>query len=232
MGIDTLELIMNVEDAFDIKIHDDDAQRLATVGELYDYVVERTALALPGTCLTASTFYALQDGMRKCDVTKRFGPSTKLSDVIPPTGRRRFWHRLGNSTQLRLPKLVRPGWLVSTNAVLIIGASASIAYIVMGIEDIEVLSPLIGIICLFVFGYVTTFITEPLATQIDTSFDSFRGLSEQVLALNRAKLKKEHGAMGRGDIWVLLREIIVDCLGVDHDEIERNANFVKDLGCE
>jgi acyl carrier protein len=39
-SLDLVELIMDLEDQFGIKIPDDDAQKLTTVGQAVDYVVE------------------------------------------------------------------------------------------------------------------------------------------------------------------------------------------------
>ena len=38
--------------------------------------------------------------------------------------------------------------------------------------------------------------------------------------------------ISRADVWVILRELIVHQLGVDRDEVTKEANFVTDLGCE
>ena len=59
MGLDTVELVMSVEEAFEIQIDDQDAEHIQTVGELHDYIVARITMARTGTCLTASTSAAL-----------------------------------------------------------------------------------------------------------------------------------------------------------------------------
>lgn len=38
MGLDTVELIVEIEKSFDISIPDEDAERIATVGQLADYI--------------------------------------------------------------------------------------------------------------------------------------------------------------------------------------------------
>ncbi len=40
-SLDLVELIMEIEDKFGIKIPDEDAQRLKTVGDALDYIMER-----------------------------------------------------------------------------------------------------------------------------------------------------------------------------------------------
>jgi len=41
MGLDTVELVMKVEETFDLEIPDRVAAKLATVGQLQSYLVER-----------------------------------------------------------------------------------------------------------------------------------------------------------------------------------------------
>jgi len=43
MGLETVELVMEIEDEFAIKIPDEDAERIQTVGQLEQYVVSKTA---------------------------------------------------------------------------------------------------------------------------------------------------------------------------------------------
>jgi acyl carrier protein len=232
MGLDTVELVLNVEDAFDVKISDDKLPELKTVGDLYEYILAQTQMPLSGNCLTASAFYELRAGFADLGITVRIAPSTKLVEILPRKNRRQLWQRLSQSKQLKLPNLVRPNWITSTSSVVTITASVFLAYVAKGTDSTAIQFSLVGIVCLFVFGYLIALLTEPFATSFDKSFQTFRGLSERVLALNRTKFKNEHGPLGRNDIWVILREIIADTLGVDHDEITRGANFIRDLGCE
>ena len=39
MGLDSVELILSVEDTFQVKIPDRDAEKLLTVGELHEWIV-------------------------------------------------------------------------------------------------------------------------------------------------------------------------------------------------
>lgn len=232
MGIDTVELIMDVEESFGIKIPDDDAQRIVTVGDLFKFVKSHTELARTGTCLTAATFRDIRKGLRLGGIQKRFGPSTPLVEIFPENSRRSFWAMLSRKTQLQLPNLVRPPWVVAANMVTTMCASIAIAFIVSerGLAGFTFFAT--GITCLFIIGFLTSFVTTPFATRFATEFGTFRRLSERVLALNTIKLKNEHGPMGPNDVWIILREIIVSQLGVDADEVTPNSSFVRDLGCE
>ncbi len=42
-SLDTVELVMALEDEFDLDIPDEDAEKLTTVGKALDYILERLA---------------------------------------------------------------------------------------------------------------------------------------------------------------------------------------------
>ena len=233
MGLDAVELVMDVEESFGIDISNEDAQQFRTVGDLFEFLKCRTDLAPTGTCLSASTFYEIRNGLRSAGITQRFAPSTDLVAVLSKKrSRRSVWNSLAQNTQLKLPELVRPSWVIVANVAITTSASILIALIASGQEVSGVLFFGVGIACLFIIGFLTSLVTRPLATNFGADFKTFRGLSERVLALNVAKIKNDHGPMGPNDIWVILKNIIVNQLGVDADEVTPDAKFVEDLGLE
>ena len=232
MGLDTIELVMDVEETFNIKIADEDAQTLETVGDLYDHVIKNVATAPTGKCLTASAFYDVRAALADCGIQDRFGPSTPLTAVLPRSKRRSFWSNLSRSMGLKLPSLVRPSWVVKLNILATFASSGAAAYWLMGSEHTEILFPLLALPSLFLFGYLAAVATQPLATNYAPSFETFRGLSEQLVAINFKEISAKHGPMGRNDVWAVLRRLIATNLGVDENEVIREANFVRDLGCD
>ena len=232
MGLDTVELILNVEEVFDINIQDSDAEHLQTAGDLYSYVVQQTTLSKAGTCLTAAAFYDVRTALKHLGITKRFGPSCALKDVLPRQNTRQFWDRLSIELRSTLPALVRPRWLVRVLSLTTVFLSRSIAYLTMGQQHRELYFFLNLMLAMLTIGYALSIFSAPMATVFDESFDSFRKLSERILALNRTKYVNKYAGMGQNDIWVILREIIADTLNMDHDEIRPESNFVSDLGCD
>lgn len=59
MGLDTVELVIEVEESFGISIGDEDAPGIVTVGDLFEYVLERVG-SRPTLCLTSLAFYRLR----------------------------------------------------------------------------------------------------------------------------------------------------------------------------
>jgi acyl carrier protein len=85
MGLDTVELVMEVEDEFGIELPDADAERLQTVGQLVDYLVGRLGPpASPPPCATARAFYDFRASVvTVCGVSRRgVGPSTRVVDLF------------------------------------------------------------------------------------------------------------------------------------------------------
>src|ERR1700722_12370853 len=62
MGLDTVELVMEIEEAFDLTIPDEEAEKIQTIGQAYRYILARLAGPVDGTavCLSAATFYFLR----------------------------------------------------------------------------------------------------------------------------------------------------------------------------
>ncbi len=232
MGLDTVELMMDVEESFGIKIPDDAAQQIVTVGDLFEFIKTQTELAPAGTSLTAATFYDIRQGFQDLGISEHFAPSTELRKITPERKRRSFWANLSRAANLKFPDLVRPSWLVRLNTVITFAASLLIALIASGQDVKGTIFAMTLIAFLVVFGFITAILTKPCATRFAPNFSTFRGLTERVLALNASTQKKKHGPMGPDDIWVILRDLIVIQIGVNADEVTPNASFVTDLGCD
>ena len=84
---------------------------------------------------------------------------------------------------------------------------------------------------LLLFLWLGALLTRSFATDFAHGLHSFRDLSERVLVLNAESLTIRHGKMGRNDTWLILKSIIIDVLSVDDDEITRDADIYRDLGC-
>ena len=113
MGLDIVELILAIEDAFQIHIHDEEAGDVRTMGDLHNLVVGK----LPGQdskrCLTSAAFYRTRRGIvDTLGIDRRtVRPTTQLEVVLPLNKRRRKWRGIQSAMTLKLPDLQHPGWM-------------------------------------------------------------------------------------------------------------------------
>jgi acyl carrier protein len=72
MGLDTVEMIMAVEDAFGIAIPDEQAQYIETAGDLYQLVLTLLGHRRnEGVCASAHAFYRIRGALMDCGVAQR-----------------------------------------------------------------------------------------------------------------------------------------------------------------
>jgi hypothetical protein len=92
MGLDLVEFTIAIEDAFGIFIPDEDAEGLATPGQLVAYLEGRLQGGT-SACLEQRAFYELRKaGMQVLDRPREaFRPSTLWADVLHPTHLPRQW---------------------------------------------------------------------------------------------------------------------------------------------
>ena len=107
MGLDSVELVMDLEEAFGIAIPDEDAARLETPRMVLDYVAARLPAAPSGGCITQQSFYALRRGLRAAGITgMELRPGTPLRSLAT----RESWPVLWTRVRIRGG---RPEWPAS-----------------------------------------------------------------------------------------------------------------------
>jgi hypothetical protein len=84
MGLDTVELVMEVEEEFDVTIPDEEAEKLRTVGDLYCWIAERIGALGIGVCPSSATSYRLRRALiRQRRIERRMiRLETATSDLI------------------------------------------------------------------------------------------------------------------------------------------------------
>jgi acyl carrier protein len=237
MGLDTVELVMEVEEAFGITIPDAEAEKILTIGDLYRYVLAKLdgpALTTPG-CPSAAVFYRLRRQLmgRFRVERRRIRPASPLDDLVPATDRRQQWQRLGECLGWRLPGLSRPGWvgfvflgLFIPWAVATIVAWGRLAGFALDALMVFFFGLLVGAILLGVAVYQ---VTRPFATVLPAH--DIRGLIPMILGRNVGtfRINNPQGWTSK-DVWDALIAIIAEQLGVAPDQLNESTSFVNDLG--
>jgi hypothetical protein len=96
MGLDTVELVFAVEDAFGIVITDEEASRLSTPGELVAYLEERLPPGQLSICHSQRAFYRLRSAVVRAFRMSRAGvrPDTPWEELLPPRYANRAWRQM------------------------------------------------------------------------------------------------------------------------------------------
>lgn len=102
MGLDGVEFIMEVEDAFQVAIPDDVASSLRTPRNLVDYLGERLAGEGERVCLEQRAFHRLRRAAIRVFGTSRgeVASDTRWDAILPSRQRRRNWQLLGRAASI------------------------------------------------------------------------------------------------------------------------------------
>ena len=107
MGLDSVELVMSVEDKFGIRIQDSEAEKIYTVEDLIDIVFSRIIMNPTDKCLTQIVFYKIRKALR--DLTSnetQISPDLKISELFSISELKEKWSQLKVLVGLELPDLV------------------------------------------------------------------------------------------------------------------------------
>lgn len=237
MGLDTVALVMEIEEAFDLTIPDQEAEKIQTIGQAYHYILARLDGPVDGTagCLSAATFYFLRRKLMGClrIERRRIRPASALEDLIPAANRRVHWHRLQESLGWKLPDLLRPDWVGQAILGLIVSWSALVVLAWGGLTGFAPVAGVPAFLALVIGAYLLGRSvyrrTEPLAIDFPTS--EIRDLIPTLLVRNLAKIR---GPNPRGwhahEVWETLITIVAAQSGVVPEQLTESTSFVRDLG--
>ena len=108
MGLDSVELLMRIEEEFSIDLPDEDVSKVHTVGELYEFVLSK--LKTTPDCLSSKAFYrtrrALVDALGL--PRRSIRPSTDLEPLFPTAHRKQLWSSVADAIGLTDPTAAIP----------------------------------------------------------------------------------------------------------------------------
>src|SRR5215217_463467 len=109
MGLETVELLLELEDEFHLAIPDADASRLATVGQTADYLVARLRERAGGVgagCASARLFYRLRRELVQhySIPTRDVRPASRIGDLVQARAERSRWPEVATASGLPAPK--------------------------------------------------------------------------------------------------------------------------------
>ncbi|HEY9715095.1 MAG TPA: hypothetical protein V6C72_16615 [Chroococcales cyanobacterium] len=106
MGLDSVELIIAIEEEFGLEIPNEEAEKLTTVGQTYEYLCSAIGAKPPLECLRNRMFYKIRRGLIEMYGVPR-KPITldaRLQDVVPKDQLQAGWPYLELFTELKFPR--------------------------------------------------------------------------------------------------------------------------------
>ena len=233
MGLDSVELLVAVEDAFDVSFTDIEAEKIATVGGLYNGVwskIKDREQTESNKCKSAMLFYKFRSLLEtKYNITRKdIVPDSKLVNTIPQENIKVEWKAIEQDLGYILPPLTFSKNV--TTVLFIVGITLIFGGFIFPIDILNSFSKTNYWWLMPIFGIIATVILVKLAKPLKTTMplNNIRELTEKVLMLNYAKIS-EHLGTSRQEMESVIQLIIQDRLGVDLKEIIPNTSFVDDL---
>ena len=234
MGLDSVELVMAVEEAFEIRIEDSEAEQLFTPRDVIEFVSVKTARSFAKECLTQRAFNRLRSGLVRYAGVRRHAvrPKTQMAGLISANDRRRIVRQILDELGVAMdPLFVRPRWLVGLICFgsLAFGISAASLFGPKGdsINNFTVVAPFFAV----VIAWLAVQLTKRMRYGLDASVATVGGLSRWLVARGASFVAVEPGKWTREQIAARIREIVVDQLRCEQTYRE-DARFVQDLGMD
>ena len=231
MGLDAVEIVMAVEEAFDIRIENGEAEKILTPRQLTDLAMSKVVVATTSVCLTHRAFNLFRKSLLQHGDWKRdqIIPATNLNTLIPRSHRKSLVsdiiYELGIS---KPPKFVRPNWM---NVFLWLGSvlAGLIACSFAASKGLGTLA-----IWFFIGGALLTAgfairVTQPFCREFPKEIKTVGDFAQWIMTHKPNLSTATIPAWTRDQVAARVREIIIDVLGCKPDFSE-DANFVKDLG--
>jgi len=231
MGLDSVEILMKVEDTFGIKIPDQEAEQILTVGDFHNSVWHHLSGKHSDKCKSQHLFYKLRKLFAD---TFKFSPQqlkldTSPEEIFPITNRRQEYLSFANTANLKFPDLIltKPWATLLTTfgiATTIGGLITSLVLInLLDFSKWTLLIPLIGLILTFLLSDLL----NPKRTVIQET--TIREFTQHILSLNYSTLVTTQGT-NRKEMESVINNIIADMAGLDLEEVTSEKKISDDLG--
>lgn len=230
MGMDTVELVMTVEDAFDVSLSNREIESVRTVGDLYAVVAARHEVNPRQSCLTMRAFHLLRAAlMAQYDLPRSaVRPDIDLDAIVPRQGRRLAWRQFEERLGLRLPSLTLPTFAVAFSLATTVGSLLSL---LIGLfAGLSIASAVLGLLLIFSKAWAMHWLTSPLANRFHIGLSTVGDLSNAVLAANYAELARRAGGINEVEMWQAMTLLVGGFFKVDPREINLDTRFIEDLG--
>lgn len=233
MGLDTVELVLEVEKKFGINLPDKECEKATTVQDLQNLVWKYIQHRPNAHCRSQQMYYRLRKLIKSYYGIEKQNLNTSLNpnDLFPKLNRRERYYHFSETSGLKMPVLQLSEKLnlilLTIGLILIVGGLivAFILNIFYHYSSWLYTIPVFGAILTSIFSDIL----NPYRTLIPQN--NMRDFTFKVLSLNYPEVEKQI-ACNRTDVNEVVRIIIADKAGVELDEVVPHAKFTDDLGMD
>ncbi|MAT14315.1 MAG: hypothetical protein CMJ46_03500 [Planctomyces sp.] len=241
MGLDLIEMLMDIEDEFEFSIPNDDYTELRTIDGLQEYLIQRKMEwditekeAIART--TFQYYFQVRDFLayRTGQPIARLRPALKLKQLISLDDRKPFWKALGYRFQLALPKLEVPLQIYSLLALsfICIAGYGLFRFIeLIRNFDPEALVGLIqlGLAAMWSYVAICIFAHYQLRYQFPRGVDTIRGIVKLQLGQHDGVWLNRLSRMSDDEIRDKVLDLVVEYSDTPREKLQRDSRFIDDL---
>lgn len=234
MGLDGVELVMEVEDRFKIRLPDAEVTRVRTVADRASLVIFRLPKA-SGKCLTARSFYELRKllvehgGLNRSQVR----PRARLDVLLPARGRNSIWRRLATH-EPRLSRLTVPpctetvfGWIA-----FVLGTGWVLA-VLAGMLRYGFWWAIPAGVCSLAMGMRLYYCAKHrFERDLPPDIQTVGDLARNITPIEFSTGNSARDLMAEKRVLEEVRRMTAQQLGLPLDRILPESNFVRDLGMD
>lgn len=230
MGLDLVELTMEIEDEFGIRISDEDASKCETVGDIHAYLCRHLNKARTDRCVSMQTFFRLRRAFIESLGIERAAiiPSASIESYISNSWQLNEYQHIAGQTGFRMPPLVRPAVLeiINWGAMFAIGAALICPYFYFPWGDASIWA-IVGALSVAISISIVARRTVWHPRRILIT-DTLGELTKRIIVINNLGAGSTDWTRDR--IWQKLRTIVVEQLGVQPSQVVPQAHLIRDLG--
>ena len=223
MGLDSVELVMEAEEEFQIAFASREVEDIRTVGEFVDVIFSRLRRNESEQCPTQHAFYVVRKRVMETLGVKREAvrPDTRLEELVPREGRAQVWRRLikaVSGTEDDWPPLERAKRSKRVRVMAFVVAPAVVSVASLALLRWQSL-PLVWV----GVSIVTDRVTRLPKTEIPEAYSRVKDLVKYARTLDMKVWTRE-------EVFEKVRRITAEQLGVKKELVTMEARFVEDLG--
>lgn len=227
MGLDGVELVMALEEAFGVSISDGNAEQAVTPRMVGDIIFSKLQATNEATCQSQRAFYLLRKAfIRRFNLNRTaVAPDMTFRRLIPVNAEPQFWQELKNDIHARSwPVLVRPRWMVwlltaSVCAVFLGSFWMFYKIVPVGVEFATILGAVLAIATWILFIRLT----NQFMVRIPHCIKTLRDIVPYAITSDQIKWTREQ-------VSAVVKKIVLEQLDISEAQYREDTHFVKDLG--